>query len=57
VVEDSVSVVDSGRAPLRSLARLAVESIVLLKNNGVLPLAARPGSVLIAGPTARAPRC
>jgi beta-glucosidase len=37
----------------RQLARLAaVESIVLLKNNGVLPIAADCESILITGPTA-----
>ena len=39
--------------PHRRLARqAAVESIVLLKNNGVLPLPAKPESILVCGPTA-----
>ena len=44
-------IVDS--APHRNLARqAAVESIVLLKNNGVLPIPAACESILVAGPTA-----
>ena len=45
-----LSIVDS--EPHRALSRrMAVESIVLLKNNGILPLRADYDSVLVAGPT------
>lgn len=49
-----VSVVES--AEHRALARrAAVESIVLLKNNGILPLPTDAESILITGPTAANP--
>jgi beta-glucosidase len=47
----SAAIIDS--APHRQLAcEAAVESIVLLKNNGVLPLRSDHDSILVCGPTA-----
>lgn len=45
-----IEIVDS--PPHRALARAAAaESMVLLKNNGILPLPAQPESMLVTGPT------
>jgi beta-glucosidase len=40
------------RASRQTSLRAAEESIVLLKNTGVLPLAAQPGRIAVIGPTA-----
>ncbi|MDE5634421.1 MAG: glycoside hydrolase family 3 C-terminal domain-containing protein, partial [Muribaculaceae bacterium] len=41
-------------ANLQAAQRAAEESAVLLKNNGVLPLAEKPGKILVTGPMADA---
>ncbi len=50
---DKIPFSDSASEKHRAIARKAAEeSIVLLKNNGVLPLKSAPGKIAVIGPTA-----